>query len=296
MVAPDSAQGMGNGAIKFLTFLLAVVLAWPLTARAGETDDISPDIARILRRGTLIVAAYKTDMPPFFYVDDQGNLGGIDVDLATDIAKRLGVRLDYARLADSFDQLPRLVAERRADVAISYLSRTLRRAAQVRFTQPYVRLRQTFLANRTKVAPFFHGGDDISDLNNDAIEIGVERGSSYADFAAERFPRAQIRQFDNNEDALSALLAGQLHGVMVDEGFSTMLNHPPAGVPRYRVPDDWALYVKTIALSGARDPIAMAVNRDDLTWAAWLDTFIADRQEDGSLDRILARHLGGKPR
>mgnify|MGYP001810424894 FL=1 len=127
------------------------------------------------------------------------------------------------------------------------------------------------------------------------MRIGVEAGSSYADFAVERFPKAQVKVFPGNDAALAALLAGDLHGVMVDEAFSTVLNHPLPGMPRYNVPEDWALYVKTIMLPGARDPIAMAAHRDDSSWLAWLDTYVADRAEDGSLDRLLARHLSGAP-
>lgn len=266
-------------------------LAMPGLALATE-QSIAPDIARILARGKLVVAAYKTDMPPFFYTNDRGIAGGIDVDLATDIANRLGVQLEYARMADSFDDLPTLVAQRKADVAISYLSRTLRRAAVVRFTQPYVRLRQTLMVNRTKTAPLFRNGERIEALNDPAVMFGVEGGSSYVDFAAERFPKAQLRRYRSNEDAIEDLLAGQLHAVIVDEGFSFSLSRILPDVPRYRVRDDWALYVKIIPLAGARDPIAMAVHRDDQAWLAWLDTYIADRQEDGLLERILDRHLG----
>jgi len=268
------------------------LLFMPGLATAAD-PSVSPDIARIQERGKLVVAAYKADMPPFFYVDDHGDPGGIDVDLATDIANRLGVRLEYARIADSFDDLPALVAQRKADVAIAYLSRTLRRAAVVRFTQPYVRLRQTIMVNRTKTAPLFRGGERVEALDDPGVRIGVEDGSSYVDFATERFPKAELRRYRSNEDAVDDLLNGQLHAVIVDEAFSFSLNHPLPGAPHYRVRDDWALYVKVIPLSGARDPIAMAVHRDDQTWLAWLDTYIADRQEDGSLERLLERHLGG---
>lgn len=275
------------------TIAVLGLLVLPSTAACAADPATAPDIARIIARGTLVVAAYKSDMPPFFYVDAAGKPGGIDVELATDIAQRLGVKLNYARMADNFDDLPHLVASRKADVAISYLSRTLRRAALVRFTQPYARLRQTLMVNRTKTAPLFRGGERVEMLNDDSVRIGVEDGSSYVDFAAERLPRAQVKPFPSNEDAIAALLAGQLHAVMVDEGFSYSLTRVQAGVPRYRVRDDWALYVKIIPLTGARDPIAMAVHRDDPNWLAWLDTYIADRQEDGTLDRLLDRHLGG---
>lgn len=270
--------------------VVAVLAPFAFAARAADPTQ-APDIARILNRGTLVVAAYKVDMPPFFYTGADGKPGGIDVELAADIAARLGVKLDYARMGDSFDDLPALVAARKADVAISYLSRTLRRASVVRFTQPYVRLRQTLMVSRTKTAPLFRHGEKLDALNHPAVEIAAENGSSYVDFVSERFPNARLRPYDDNVDAVADLLDGKLHGLMVDEAFSYSLTHNLPDVPRYAVRDDWALFVKIIPLAGQRDPIAMAVHRDDHSWLAWLDTYIADRQEDGTLDRLLGRYL-----
>lgn len=274
------------------TVLAALLcLGWATPGRAAE-PGLAPDIARILARGTLVVVATNQNMPPFFYVDAEGRAGGIDVEVAADIAQRLGVKLEYARIAESFDDMPRLVAERKADVAIGYLSRTLRRAAMVRFTQPYVRLRQTLMLNRTKTAPLFRGGERVEVLNREDVAIGVEDGSAYVDFTAERFPKAELRRYPAVDDAVDDMLAGKLHAVVVDEAYSYSLNHPIPGAPRYKVPDDWALYVKVLPLKGAHDPIAMAVHRDDHSWLSWLDTYIADRQDDGTLDRILDRYLG----
>lgn len=280
---------------RWLCCLMALALLAIAAAPARAEAPLAPDIARIVARGTLVVAAGKSDTPPFFYTDDRGQPAGIDVELAADIARRLGVTLRYARIADTFDDLPGLIAERKADVAISYLTRTLRRAAVVRFTQPYARLRQTLMASRTKTAPLFKGADRVEALDDPTVVIGVDAGA-YLDFATERLPKAQVRVYATTDAAVADLLAGNLHAVMVDEGYSRSLNYPVPGMPRTHIPQDWALYIKTIVLSGARDPIAMAVHGDDHAWLAWLDTYIADRQEDGTLERIAARYLGGPAR
>lgn len=261
----------------------------PLFAAAPET---APDIARIQNRGRLVVAARREDTPPFLYTNASGQSAGIDVDIATGIAARLNVELDYARVGDSFDVLPSLVATRKADVVISYLSQTLRRAETVRFTQPYVKLRQTAMVNRVKTAHLFRGSDNVDVLNDPGIVIGVEGGSSYVDFATERFPKARLLRFANNDQALAHLLKGDLHAAMMDEAYALTLNASQPGVPSYPVPKDWVLNVRTIILNGATDPIAMAVHRDDGMWLAWLNMYIDTCNDDGSLGRILSRYMG----
>ena len=70
------------------------------TARAESATNLpeppaSPDgrLARIRDRGTLIVGV-KRDYPPWGMVDDDGNLVGMEPDMATDVATALGVDLE----------------------------------------------------------------------------------------------------------------------------------------------------------------------------------------------------------
>ena len=54
----------------------------------------------IKQRGTLIVGV-KADYKPFGYRDPTGNIVGIEPDLAADVAKRLGVKLELVSVAAS---------------------------------------------------------------------------------------------------------------------------------------------------------------------------------------------------
>jgi polar amino acid transport system substrate-binding protein len=102
---------------------------------ATAPDLRAPDIKAILDRGELIVAMTAGDQPPFYYVEPNGQLAGLDATLARDIASRLGVKVSFNRSPKSFNEVVELVAQGGADVAISKLSRTLVRAQMVRFTK-----------------------------------------------------------------------------------------------------------------------------------------------------------------
>jgi polar amino acid transport system substrate-binding protein len=122
------------------------------TVPAAAPDLRAPDIKAILDRGELIVAMTAADQPPFYYVGSDGQLAGLDVTLARDIAARLGVKASFNRSPKSFNEVVELVAQGGADVAISKLSRTLVRAQMVRFTKPYVTFRHAMLFNRLRLA------------------------------------------------------------------------------------------------------------------------------------------------
>src|SRR4030095_11458007 len=72
------------------------------TVPATALDLRAPDIKTILDRGELIVAMTEGEQPPFYYVGPDGQLAGLDVTLARDIAARLGVKVSFNRSPKSF--------------------------------------------------------------------------------------------------------------------------------------------------------------------------------------------------
>jgi len=70
---------------------LAVLLLIGASAFAGAVDS-SPVLNAIKEAGAIRIGV-KTDVEPFGYINSSGEIVGFEIDLAEDIAKRLGVRL-----------------------------------------------------------------------------------------------------------------------------------------------------------------------------------------------------------
>src|SRR5260370_38489636 len=68
----------------------AVLAFAPPTAAPVAAQDT---LAKIKQRGTLIVGI-KNDYKPWGFVDPSGQTVGMEIDLAKDVADRLGVKLD----------------------------------------------------------------------------------------------------------------------------------------------------------------------------------------------------------
>ena len=101
---------------KVVLFLLAFSVDLGL-ARAQSV--LPPDIERIRSSGELRVAMTADLWPPFFFLNKNKELMGLDVDLATEIARRLGVRVRFVREAKTFDEIVTMVVDRRADIAVA---------------------------------------------------------------------------------------------------------------------------------------------------------------------------------
>ena len=177
------------------------------------------DLDAIKARGTLVVAMKCGRNDPYFYVGDNGQLIGFDVDLAKEIAKALGVKLEINRSFETFGSTAEAVAAGIADVAISNLTRTPKRQEIVDFTEPYVVGRLIVLMDLNKAGEAINGEiGGASDFNRPEIKIAFEEGSSYAEDMVEHFPKATGVKYLNQpgKGRLAAILNGDAHGLIQD--------------------------------------------------------------------------------
>src|SRR4029079_15525464 len=77
-----------------------IVVAGAALALLGATAAHADTLADIQSKGTLIVGT-KADYRPFGYLDPSGKVIGFEPDLAADIAKRLGVKLELVPVVAS---------------------------------------------------------------------------------------------------------------------------------------------------------------------------------------------------
>jgi ABC-type amino acid transport substrate-binding protein len=250
--------------------------------KAYAQTEYSPDIKRITERGKIIVAMLDEDNPPFFMHDAQGNFCGLDVDLANDIARNLGVRVEFNRKAKTFDEVVELVFTREADVAISYLSKTLERAKKVLFTDAYITLYQTLAVNRLKAAQRKWGKSPMRFLNDKTVVIGTLKESSYITFAKELFPLAAIVPYDNVDLAFNDAKKGKVHAAFFDNVFIKGWHNANP---------DAALYVQTLICRDKEDPIAMAVHWQDTHLYEWLNQYLRAVIKDGTVDKLINKYL-----
>jgi ABC-type amino acid transport substrate-binding protein len=252
--------------LSFSLFLLLVLII--AGVRADDFGAMPPDIARIKQRGELIVAMYYEDVPLFCMRDSNNELTGIDIEIARDIAEKLGVKLSLNRDSKTFDEIVRTVANRKADIGLSSLSDTLERATTVSFTTPYWSLKQALLINRLKLSAYKDHPDfkKIELLLNQAgIEIGVLEGSSYVDFAKKIFPLATIVSYPTITQGIEDTKKAKLLAFLYDEVEIMNWNklHP-----------EDSLFLKSDFITRSEDTLAIAVHWQDNHLLSWLNLSI----------------------
>jgi ABC-type amino acid transport substrate-binding protein len=261
----------------------------PAHEKPAEKDLslLPPDIRRIKERGRLTVAMFWQDRPPFFYLDDQGQLTGIDVALARDIARWLEVDAVFDRQSRSFDEVVDRVASGQADIAISKLSATLSRAQRVRYTKPYVVFNQALLVNRMALTALESKQPDREPLDliiNSSQKIGVRKATSYVEYSGILFPDSEIMAFTQLEELIEAVQEGKVLAAFYDE---FELRNAIDKNPRLTI------YAKMFVIKDRVDPIAMAVAPEDGQLLAWLNLYLEIMGQDLLIDQQLAEYSGG---
>lgn len=246
-------------------------------------SDMPPDIQRILDRGTLVVAVLGTDNPPFFMDDREtgehnSSPIGLDINIAKGIADTLGVDVTFNRSAKTFNEVVDQVYQLNADIAISKLSRTLSRAQRVRFSKPYVSMRQGFIANRLQLAQQTQDSGMIQAIRNFQGKVGVIQSSSYVGFLKEKFPKATIVEYAQWDDIVNAVITGEIQAAYRDElEVKKIIRQNP----------DAALRLQTIALTDTKDQIAMALPWDSSHLQEFVNQYLDTLELSYNADLVL---------
>jgi len=204
---------LGTLALGLFISLWSLPAAAQSQSRAGPSRDLQSIVdAKVLR-----VAVTRFDLPSFHVRGADGALLGPEIDMAQQIGRALGVRVEFIDQPESFDNVVDFVAAGRTDIGVSKLSQTYNRLKRVRFSEPYVTLRHALLFNRLAVARAAAGRAPAAVLQKFKGRVGVIAGSAYVDFARRNFPGATLVEARSWDAAIDNLLGGQVDAVYRDE-------------------------------------------------------------------------------
>lgn len=260
--------------------LLSILIVTP-NLYSSETQEqrlYAPDIQRILDKGVLTVAMYHKDTPPFYYVDEQGDLTGVDVELIKGFASLLNVKVEFDRSAKTFNDVIKKVANREADLAICKLSITFSRTTKVLFTKPYIQLRKGLLVNRVLLQRQLKGRTKEEAIKSLTGSIGVIGKSSYVDYAKHRFHNMKLVEYGSWGEIVDAVINQEVVAGFRDE----------AEIKRViRDNTDNAVTLLTVVLKGDHDPKGIAVSWDSTHLKSSLEFYIDSLNLDLSANKVL---------
>jgi ABC-type amino acid transport substrate-binding protein len=263
-----------------LSALLFLSIAATCTATQAQEPIPGPkDTRTIIARGTLRVAITKFDLPAFHWRTPRGDLAGPEIELTRLIGRLLKVGVEFVDDCPTFESVVDAVASGRADIGVSKLSQTSTRILHVRFSEPYLVLRQAFLFNRATIGSLAEGRPPEVVLRSFNGAIGVITKSAYVEFAERNFPDAQIVEYQSWEDSIDALVNNRVDVLYRDEfEIRRLLKGDPALNVRFG----------SVAFTDQRAYLSFAVCETCVRLQQFINYQIADNRVPFALNSLLA--------
>jgi polar amino acid transport system substrate-binding protein len=227
-----------------------------------------PEVARALAPGGALRAAINLGNPVLAQRDPAtGALGGASVDLAREVGRRLGLPVTLV----PFDAAGKVVAAAAAGAwDLAFLARDPARAAELRFTPPYVVIEGTYLV--PEASPL----RAVEDLDRPGVRIAVGRGAAYDLYLSRALKHAALVRSDTSAGAVELFLR---EGLDAAAGVRNPLAAYAASHPGVRVlPGRFTVIEQALAAPRGRE----AAGR-------WLDAFVEEVKASGFVAAALAR-------
>ena len=245
----------------------AVALALSACAPAGEKDRL----ARMQQAGVVRIGITGTS-PPWTSFDAEHKPTGYDVEVAQEVARRIGVA-QVTFVPDAFKNFVEGLKTDKYDLVLNDLTPTPARSEQVDFARAYGVEDFRIFVRADEIS--IHG---VADLKGKVI--GVTTGSSNERWAKAHLSSIETRGYDNGSLLFRDLFLGRIDAVLVSH----------FGGLKYGEANQQPLREASEPLSYQLSAPALAKEQPRLKKA--LDQAISAMLADGTIDRLAGRWLG----
>lgn len=258
---------------------LTAVIAFTSFAQAGEVLD------KVMADKTMIVAT-NSEYPPASYLNSEGKFDGFDVDVAKELAKRLGVQATFINPA--WEAITSGKWGGRWQMAIGSMTPTPARAQVLDFPAVYYFTPAAFYVHQKA------SYESLKDLNGK--KIGASAGSTYESYLNKTLKLdeaysppfdylvepGEIRTYETDTNAMDDLRLGD--GVRLDAGISSVPNIHEAIKNNYPL--------RILGEPVFFEPLAVVVAKGDREFSQKTGAIVEEMRADGTLKALSIKWFG----
>ena len=247
--------------IKILLALLIVLTFIGIIVASSSAGKLQQQLVQestveqVIRRGNLRVG--MSTFVPWAMKDKTGQLIGFEIDVARQLAKDMGVKIEFVPTKWA-GIIPALLTGK-FDVIIGGMSIRPDRNLKVNFTIPYDYAGQSIVANKKMAAGFTR----IDNFNRSDVIISARLGSTAADAANKFMPQAQKKFFDDEAQVIQEVINGRAHAAVASA--------PLPAFQAIKYPDQLFLPVKG---TFTKEPIGFALRKGDFDTLNYFNNWI----------------------
>jgi polar amino acid transport system substrate-binding protein len=205
-------------------------------------------------------------MPPLNMTMKDGQIAGLDIDLARLIAASLDVKLTLKQMNFN-DLLPALQAGQ-VDMVLSGMTITPARNLRFAFVGPYLISGKSILAKKGNIESL----SEPAKINNPDKVLVALKGSTSQVFAEKVFPKAKLNLTDDYDQAITMVREDKAQAMVADMQTCQLAVH------RYPQAE-----LMTLSRPMSYEPLGIAIPPNDFLLINWLQNLLNTVEKDGSL-------------
>ena len=256
--------------------ILALVIVFVLMLTGCQAAGGGSSLEKIQDADKVVVGT-SADYPPYEYIDETGKMVGFDIELMEEIAKRMGVTLEWQDMP--FDSLIAAVQEEKIDMSISCFNYSEERDELVDFSDPYYISEDAFLVSGDFSGEFVKPEDAANFI------VGVQSGTVQDEWLTEELVNAGLMSEDNLfryervDQAALDLQVGRIDILMADDVPAQALVNQFEG---------FKIILKDMLYTG---PINIVIPEGATELQAEVNRIIGEIESEGIIDTLAVKYF-----
>ena len=209
----------------------------------------------------------NAQFPPYETTTDDGGFEGIDVEIATAIAEKLGLELDILDM--DFDSALLAVQQGKSDIVMAGVTVNEDRQLVMDFTDSYATGVQVIIVKE---------GSDVTIDNMGEGLIGTQRGTTGNIYCTDDYGEEHVMAYDDGFTAVQALMNGQVDCVVIDNAPAQEFVKNNAGLT-------------ILDTEYANEDYAIGLNKGNTALLDAINTALNELISDGTVQTIIDKYI-----
>lgn len=250
--------------LVLLSLIGGVITGCTANTTAGAAED---------EKTTLIMGLDDT-FAPMGFRNEKGELAGFDIDLANEVAKRLGVKIEFQPIDWSMKEMELNAGN--IDLIWNGYSITAERKEKVNFTNSYLANAQIIITMADSEI------NTIADLKDKVVATQAESSSLDAARAQEGFieslKNGKLIEYSTFNEVFNDLESGRAEAIIADEVLA-----------RYYMKNKGEEQFKVLEEDLGPEEFGVGLRKEDTQLLESLDATLNEIKEDGTYDEIYSK-------
>lgn len=259
--------------VLFVTILGLIFLTGCAQMQQKTSDTESPVLDRIQQRGELVVGTMG-NMPPLNMTSKDGEIFGLEPDLARLMANAMNVKVKF--VIKPFNELLPALESGQVDMVLSGMTITAKRNLKVAFVGPYFLSGKAFLTKIKTIA----NADEAKDVNIPNTKIVTLKDSTSQAFAETFLDKTTLFTTGTYDEAVDMVLQDEAQAMIADYHICI--------VSTFRYPEAGLLSVITPL---TYEPIGIAIPANDPLMMNWTRNTLNNLEGSGILKELKLKWL-----